>query len=101
MTQGRVTPPTGTRSSGGVAASPASYGAHVGGSLTVQSAPSWLASEMSLHITWSPIVGETLKMMLSLTAASAAMTGTCAVKVGSFRLETPLGWVTASPTART
>jgi hypothetical protein len=29
-----------------------------------------------VHITWSPIVGETLKMMLSLTAASAAMTGT-------------------------
>jgi len=31
---------------------------------------------MSEHITWSPIVGETLKMMLSLTGASAAMIGT-------------------------
>jgi len=31
---------------------------------------------MSEHITWSPIVGETLKMMLSFTGASAAMIGT-------------------------
>src|SRR5947208_1410947 len=68
---GALIPPTGTLAIGSPARSSTVYGAHVGGEIAGK--PTAGASAMPAHITWSPIDGETLNRMLSLTAASAAI----------------------------